>query len=213
MTADTNSKFIREEYKYFSEFEVCGVDEAGRGPIAGPLSLSFVSFSEEVLYQIHKGNTLQSLDDSKKLSQKSRELLYYEVKKIANLALCQLVSNKLIDNFGLNYSIYYGIQKLLMKSKLSNPYLLIDGNYNFDRFDRNFDYISIIKGDTKVASIAAASIVAKVERDWFMQKISEKYPQYEFEKHKGYGTKKHIEHIKKYGYCRIHRRSFVIKGM
>lgn len=179
--------------------------------MAGPLSISLVSFSQEALTTILKGSILSSLNDSKLLSPKKREFVYFEIKKYAKVALLQFVSNKFIDNYGLTYSIYYGLKKLVVKSGLKNPYLLIDGNYNFSRFDKNLSYKSIVKGDSKIASIAAASIIAKVNRDWFMQKMSSKFPEYEFEKHKGYGTKVHIKNIEKFGYCRIHRKTFVIK--
>ena len=155
------------------------------------------------------------LNDSKKLTEKKREPLYEEILTHAEKIVHQFISNKFIDKYGMSYSIFDAVRKLILKSKLSNPYLLVDGNYNFKKHQLetcfSFSYKSIIKGDSKVASIAAASIIAKVRRDRFMDSISKRYPDYGFGAHKGYGTASHISKIKELGYLPIHRRSFHLK--
>jgi ribonuclease HII len=161
------------------------------------------------------GEILKGLNDSKKLTEKNRETLYSEIYSLADKVVHQFISNKFIDKFGISYSIFDAIRKLIIKSNRSDIYLLVDGNYNFKVHQVNtgfsFNYKSIIKGDSKVASIAAASIIAKVKRDRFMNSISSRYSEYEFEKHKGYGTALHIAKIKQYGYSPIHRKSFQLK--
>lgn len=194
---------------------MCGIDEAGRGPLAGPLSIALVYFSKPILEKILKGEILKGLNDSKKIPERKREDLYSEIYTLAYKVVHQFISNKFIDKYGMSYSIFHAIRKLAIKSNLSNLYLLVDGNYNFKAHQANsrffFNYRSIIKGDSKVASIAAASIVAKVKRDRFMNSIATRYPEYEFEKHKGYGTLLHVSKIKQLGHCPIHRKSFQLK--
>ncbi|MCE9500787.1 MAG: ribonuclease HII [Leptospira sp.] len=207
-----NSKFLTEELNFDPDKEICGVDEAGRGPLAGPLSLSMVYYSREALGNIFSGTILTELNDSKKLTAKTRERLYPEIHSHASGVFHQFVSNNFIDQFGLTYSIFYGIDKMVSRSKLKAPFLLIDGNYNFSKFNPKWKYQSIIKGDTKVASIASASIIAKVKRDSFMTSLNPKFPNYDFSSHKGYGTKKHLKEIETSGYSKIHRKSFLIKN-
>lgn len=161
------------------------------------------------------GQVLTGLNDSKKLSERKRESLYGEILQSANLVVHQFVSNKFIDKFGISSSIFNAIRKLILKSHTSNLYLLIDGNYNFKQYQLqtlfNFSYRSIVKGDSKVASIAAASIIAKVKRDRYMNSVASKYPDYDFDKHKGYGTAMHVKKIKEHGFSPIHRVSFQLK--
>jgi len=194
---------------YSPGVEICGVDEAGRGPLAGPLSLSVVHYSRDVLIEIFNRNILKELNDSKKLSSKVREKLLPEIQKYASCIVHQFVSNRFIDRFGISYSIFYGIRKMVSKSKLKSPFLLIDGNYNFSRFGPDWGYRSIVKGDSKIASIASASIVSKVKRDALMISMARKFPEYDFASHKGYGTKKHIAAIETFGSSKLHRISFL----
>ncbi|HMZ66657.1 MAG TPA: ribonuclease HII, partial [Leptospiraceae bacterium] len=181
-----------------------GVDEAGRGPLAGPLSFAAVKFSKEKLEQILRGNLLPQLNDSKKISEKKREEIYEEIVNSADLVLHQFISNKFIDKYGISISIFDAIRRLVIKSREKSIFLLIDGNYNFlkRQAEKNFqfNYRSIVKGDARIASIAAASIVAKVRRDRYMNRVAEYYPDYQFEKHKGYGTELHIQKIREFGY-------------
>ena len=170
-------------------------------------------FPEDILQQVFSGKILKQLNDSKKLTEKKREFLFDEIREVASPGIFQMVSNKHIDANGINHSIYYAIQKLVIKSGKKNLFLLIDGNYNFSSYPDSsaIQYKSIIQGDSRVISIAAASILAKVGRDRFMQKISGKFPGFDFDKHKGYGTKNHLQAIASLGYTRMHRKSYKIQ--
>ena len=149
------------------------------------------------------------------MSESEISSLYFEIQSIAQRTVHQFISNQFIDKYGISISIFVGIKKLINKSKIKNPFLLIDGNYNFKEKQKSynffFDYLSIVKGDSKIISIAAASIIAKYKRDEYMNSVAKKFNIYGFEKHKGYGSKFHIDQIKKYGYSKLHRKSFKIK--
>jgi ribonuclease HII len=181
------------------------------------LSFALVIFKQDILNRILKSEILQSLDDSKKLTEKKREELFDLIYSLADYVGHQFISNKFIDKYGMSYSIFTAIRKLVLKAKSRDLFLLIDGNYDFKAHQENsnffFKYKSIVKGDSKVASIAAASIIAKVKRDRFMNAIDKKYPMYEFSKHKGYGTKLHVSKIKMFGFSPIHRLSFKLKDL
>ncbi|AAN49585.2 ribonuclease HII [Leptospira interrogans serovar Grippotyphosa str. UI 12769] len=212
--------FELEEHRFYSESIPCGIDEAGRGPYAGPLSVALVSFSQNSLTQILEGKILKGLTDSKKLSEKKRESLYPEIIKAAQFSYQTFISPNYIDRKGINRAVLEGILKC---TKLINRFtqskfplkLLIDGNYNFNRYPEwmNLKDCSTfyIKGDLRIVSIAAASILAKVSRDRYMISVSKKYPIYRFDQHKGYGTKLHEELILLHGLSDIHRRSFTGK--
>ncbi|RHX90425.1 ribonuclease HII [Leptospira stimsonii] len=217
---ETKPKFEPEELRFYSESIPCGVDEAGRGPYAGPLSVALVSFSRSTLEQILEGNILQGLTDSKKLSEKKREALYPEILKNAQIAYRTFLSPHYIDQAGINRAVLEGIRKCAkLAIRISNStlplQLLIDGNYNFNRYPEwsflKSRSVFYTKGDLRIVSIAAASILAKVDRDRYMISISKKYPRYQFEQHKGYGTKLHEELIVRHGLSDIHRRSFTGK--
>lgn len=217
---ETKSKFEPEELRFYSESIPCGIDEAGRGPYAGPLSVALASFSKSTLEQILEGRILQGLTDSKKLSEKKREALYPEILKHAQISYRTFLSPQYIDRAGINRAVLEGIRKCaklaIRVSNSTHPLqLLIDGNYNFNRYpewsflkNRSVFYT---KGDLRIVSIAAASILAKVDRDRYMISIARKYPRYQFEQHKGYGTKLHEELIVRHGLSDIHRRSFTGK--
>ena len=179
---------------------ICGIDEAGRGPIAGPMVFAGVVFKKN----IKKGKWFDSLTDSKKLSFKKREELF-EIIKENSIYHIVFKSNKEIDIKGLSKCIQESLIEI--KNKLKADKYLFDGNSNF----KVEGIETIIKGDLKIKEISAASILAKVSRDRYMIEISKKYPQYNFEKHKGYITKEHKQLIKKYGLCEIHRKSFKLK--
>lgn len=194
----------------FSNFQACGIDEAGRGSLAGPLSIALVSFSPAVLKKIIEGEAVLGLADSKQLNEQKRERLYTEILTLASTVRHVFLHSEIIDEKGMNWCIQKGIEHLVRDSRLQNPFLLIDGNYNF--FPKNFyPYKSIIKGDEKIISISAASIIAKVKRDRFMKKINCFYPNFQFAIHKGYGTKLHRELILKYGTSKLHRKTFLTK--
>ena len=184
--------------------EICGIDEAGRGPIAGPLVVAGCVFKMEK--KIENEEWFKTLTDSKKLSEKKREELFEVIKK-NSLYHIVFVDNKTIDEKGLSFAISFALKEI--KNNLKAKRYLFDGNSNF----KVEGIETIIKGDSKIKEISAASILAKVSRDRFMKEISKKYPQYKFEKHKGYITKEHINLIKKYGFCDIHRKSYRLKAL
>lgn len=176
---------------------VAGLDEAGRGPLAGPVVASAVIFGQGIL--------IDGVNDSKKLTEKKREDLYHTIHDKALSIGVGIVSHEVIDRINILQASFLAMNKALENLKLQPEQLLVDGN--FFRHER-FPVENIIKGDSLSHSIAAASIIAKVTRDALMRELHEQYPEYGFAKHKGYGTKAHIEAIQKYGYCPIHRRSF-----
>ncbi len=179
---------------------VCGVDEAGRGPLAGPV------FAAAVI--LDQNRMIEGLNDSKKLTEKKREYLYDCIKEKAISYSIAAASEKEIDDINILNATFLAMQRAIYGLSIPTDMALIDGN----RCPAlKIDSKAIIKGDSLSASIAAASILAKVERDRLMKQMSQKYPQYNFEEHKGYGTKLHTDLIKEYGPCEIHRRSFLKK--
>ena len=177
---------------------LCGIDEAGRGPLAGPLVVAGVILIEDIV----------GLNDSKVLSEKKRELLFNEIIEKSKYHIV-FKSAKDIDDFGISSCLKSSILEIIENLKEFSDYFLMDGNTNFG--------IKIlqkeIKADAKYAQVSAASILAKVSRDRFMVEISKDFKEFDFEKHKGYGTKAHIEAIKKFGRSPIHRTSYKIKGI
>ena len=174
-----------------------GVDEAGRGPWAGPVVAACVILDKEI-------PKLNEIKDSKQLTEKKREELY-EIIKANSIYGIGAASNKEIDKIGIVKATELAIKRAIGHMSEKPTFLLIDGR---DNFDLPIKYKTIIKGDSRVKSIAAASILAKVWRDKYMKLIADIYPQYEFEKHKGYGTKIHLEALREYGICEMHRTSY-----
>lgn len=175
---------------------LCGIDEAGRGPIAGDLVIAGVILHKDI----------PSLNDSKKLSEKKRKQLFEEIILQADYHIVTF-SPKQIDQNGISQCLKQGLQEIMRT--LSAQQYLFDGNTTFGVENLQ----TMIKADTKVAEVSAASILAKVTHDTNIIKDAQKYPYYGFESHKGYGTKKHIAMIEKYGYCEIHRKSFKLKAL
>jgi len=180
----------------------CGIDEAGRGPFAGPMCIAGVKFNTN----INKIKDFDILTDSKKLSEKKRELLYELIIKHSSYHIVS-VSNTSIDDLGLSLCIKNSIIEI-MNTVYAKIYLM-DGNTSFGI--ENLEHK--IKADLTVKEVSAASILAKVTRDRFMFNISSEFPQYSFHKHKGYGTKAHIEAIKEFGFCSLHRLTYKIKAL
>lgn len=179
---------------------ICGVDEAGRGPLAGPV------FSASVI--LDDGVIIDGVNDSKKLSAKKREQLYDEIIAKAKDYSIAFASEEEIDDINILNATFLSMKRAVDGLKIKPDFVLIDGN----RLPKlSIDSKAVIKGDSLSMSIACASILAKVTRDRLMIKLSQKYPEYQFDKHKGYGTKLHIEMLKKYGPCKIHRKSFLKK--
>ncbi|MEI6490201.1 MAG: ribonuclease HII [bacterium] len=179
-----------------------GIDEAGRGPLAGPVSVGAVMVKSDFDFSIFK-----NLKDSKKLSESKREEFFEVINKKIKYKVV-MVSNKVIDKKGISYAIKFAIKSLLKKlnPNIKNTKIFLDGAL---KAPEEFMQETIIKGDEKIPAISLASIMAKVTRDRYMKKISNKYPAFNFDIHKGYGTKMHIEAIKKHGPSELHRKSFI----
>ena len=180
---------------------ICGVDEAGRGPLAGPVCAAAVILPE--------GLIIEGLDDSKKLSEKKREALFDVIKENAIAYSVAFASVEEIEEHNILGATYIAMSRAVDGLQKNADYVLIDGN----RFppQLKIDGECVVKGDSKSMSIAAASILAKVTRDRLLLEYAEKYPEYGFEKHKGYGTKAHVDAIKEFGVTDIHRPSFLKK--
>lgn len=179
-----------------------GVDEAGRGPLAGPVVAACVVVGEN--FQIKDG--LEKVADSKKLTAKKREELYKIIKEKALAVEIGVVSQNQIDKINILQASFLAMRKAIDGCQTKPDFILLDGGFKIPKL--SLPQKAIIKGDTKVFCIAAASIIAKVARDWLMQEASQKYPEYEFAKHKGYGTALHLAKLREYGPCPLHRRSF-----
>ena len=181
---------------------VAGIDEAGRGPLAGPVVAAAVIFPSQYFND--------SVNDSKKLTAKKRNELYNVLVNEAIAWGIGIVDNFIIDTINILNATMQAMQKAISLLRVKPDFILVDGN---KFYKCNIPYKPIVKGDAKSFTIAAASIIAKVTRDKIMECYSQKYPLYNFHKHKGYGTREHIELIKKYGRTEIHRDSFKLKGI
>ena len=179
---------------------IAGMDEAGRGPLAGPV------FVACVVMPLEEDKIIPGINDSKKLSEKKREELFEKIKETALAYSVILIDEKTIDKINILEATKLGMKKAYEALEVPVDMLLVDAVKNLDV---DCQYESIIKGDAKSYSIAAASILAKVTRDQMIIELDKKYPEYNFKKHKGYGTKEHIEAIKKIGPCAIHRKTFI----
>lgn len=181
-------------YKY-----ICGVDEAGRGPLAGPVCAAAVILPDGIL--------IEGLNDSKKLSEKKREELYDVIKENAIAYSVAFGTLEEIEECNILNATYMAMSRAVDGLAVNADFALIDGNRTPSGIKIPCE--TVVKGDSKSSSIAAASILAKVTRDRLLIEYDKKYPQYNFKKHKGYGTKEHYEAIKKYGVCEVHRLSFL----
>lgn len=179
---------------------VCGVDEAGRGPLAGPVYAAAVV--------LKKGQTIEGVNDSKKLSEKKREELFDKIVSECSAFSVGTASEREIDEINILQATFLAMKRAVDGLSIKPDIALVDGN-QIPPLDCAVK--TVIKGDAKSEPIAAASIIAKVSRDRYMKEMAAKYPEYQFEKHKGYGTKLHYEMIEKYGICEIHRKSFLKK--
>lgn len=187
------NELLKQNIKY-----IAGVDEVGRGPLAGDVYAAAVILDPEV--------DILEINDSKKLSESQRERLAEEIKGKCLAYSIAYATVEEIDKYNILNATKLAMKRAIENLKITPEYILIDA-LNLE--EANLNQISIVKGDELSISIGAASIIAKVERDNYMKKMSEKYPQYLFDKNKGYGTKEHLEAIKAYGLCEIHRKSFV----
>lgn len=176
--------------------KIVGIDEAGRGPLAGPLVIASVIFPKHQKPFIHK--------DSKGLSEKEREYLFEKIHDYAEEINITIVENTEIDKLGISNAAKIYMENNLKSLKPKWDIALVD----FVKLDESINHLSLIKGDEISHTIAAASIIAKVVRDRIMVEYKEKYPNFSFDKHKGYATKQHYQEIKKFGITPIHRKSF-----
>ena len=193
---------IEKEYAAKGFKLICGIDEAGRGPLAGPVYAAAVILPD--------GCEIEGLNDSKKLTEKKREALFDVVKQKALYWGIGSADEKEIDEINILQATFLAMRRAVENMRVKPDLALVDGNQKPHIAD-GIEEVTVIKGDAKSMSIAAASILAKVSRDRFMLEIAEKYPEYEFPKHKGYGTKLHYEKIAEYGISDIHRKSFLKK--
>ena len=177
---------------------ICGIDEAGRGPLAGPIVVASVIMPADSM--------IEGVNDSKKVSEKKREKLYDQILEEAISYGVGIVGQDEIDEINILNATKKGLTMSLKELTVKPDLIIVDALTHIDTM--GIPYESIIKGDAKCYSISAASIIAKVTRDRIMREWDKVYPEYGFEKHKGYGTSAHIEAIKKYGLCPIHRKSF-----
>lgn len=190
-----------EHICYDEDFEiVCGIDEAGRGPLAGPVCAAAVVLPRDL--------EIEGLNDSKKLSDKRRRVLFDEITAQAVTYGIAFAIEQEIDEINILQATFLAMRRALAQLSIQPSIALIDGNRETDF---GLPVRTIVKGDSLSANIAAASILAKVTRDDFMLEQAKLYPEYGFDIHKGYGTKAHYEALRKYGPCPIHRRTFLKK--
>ena len=188
---------FEKEFASQGKMLIAGIDEAGRGPLAGPVVVASVIMPLD--------NIIDGINDSKKLSEKKRNDLFEKIKQTAISYHIEVIDEKIIDDINILNATKLGMKNCIDKLDKAPDVVLIDAV----KIDSDVQTVSIIKGDAKSYSIAAASILAKVYRDNLMLQYDKEYPVYNFAKHKGYGTKMHIDAIKQYGICPIHRRTFV----
>ena len=177
---------------------ICGIDEAGRGPLAGPVVIASVIMPADSM--------IEGVNDSKKVLEKKREILYDKIIEETISYGVAIIGQDEIDEINILNATKKGLTMSLQELTVKPDLILVDALEHIDTM--GIPYESIIKGDAKCYSISCASIIAKVTRDRIMREWDKVYPEYNFAQHKGYGTAKHIEAIKQYGLCPIHRRSF-----
>ena len=178
--------------------KICGIDEAGRGPLAGPVVIAGVIMPQDSM--------IEGVNDSKKVSEKKREKLYDLILEEAISYSVAIIGQDVIDEINILNATKQGVTQVVEGLDVKPDLIIVDALTHINT--KGIPYDSIIKGDAKCYNIAAASIIAKVTRDRIMREWDKIYPQYGFSSHKGYGTAKHIEAIKESGVCPIHRRSF-----
>ena len=192
---DYENKFLGKGYKF-----IAGVDEAGRGPLAGPVVVA------SVVMPLDEQNIIDGVNDSKKLSPKKRDMLYDQIIAKAKAYSVSIIDHKTIDRINILEATKQGMCQCINNLSVAPDIVLVDA---VKGLDVNFETLPIIHGDALSYSIACASIIAKVTRDRLMLEYDKQYPQYNFAKHKGYGTTEHIKLLKEFGKCPIHRDSFI----
>lgn len=200
-TLKFEKKIWQKGFKY-----IAGLDEAGRGALAAPIVGAGVIFSKKI---INKREKLKDIKDSKLLSPKKREKLFDLITKNCFYWKVAKVSQKIIDRIGISKANKLVFERVVKNLKRKPDFILVDGRINLDSL--KIPYKSVVDADQKIFSCAAASILAKVFRDRLMVKLAKKFPNYKFNKNKGYGTKEHYRLLRKYQPCSCHRRSFRLK--
>ena len=198
--SEVNLWEIEEGLKQTGVGVICGVDEAGRGPLAGPVCAAAVILPE--------GLVIPGLNDSKKLTDKKRRELYPIIKEQAVAYGIAFASREEIDELNILQATFLAMKRAIAQLEGKANFALIDGNRETDF---GVPCMTVVKGDSRSANIAAASVLAKVTRDDFMEELAKQYPQYGFEVHKGYGTKAHYAALTEHGMCDEHRRTFLKK--
>ncbi len=190
-------------YKFDKNYNkiILGVDEAGRGPLAGPVVASAVIIGDYI-------EEFDMINDSKKLTEKKRDILYDKIMEKCDVGV-GIATHEEIDKYNILNATFLAMRRAIEQINVNFDIVLVDGNQKIRKFEKEQE--PIVKGDGKSLSIAAASIIAKVSRDRIMEEYSKLYPEYYFEKHKGYGTKLHRECLLEKGPCSIHRHSFLKK--
>ena len=191
---DFEKNFYDKGYKV-----IAGVDEAGRGPLAGDVYAGAVIF--------RPGTIIEGLNDSKKISPKKRDMLFDEIKEKAISWSVGVATVAEIEELDILNATFLAMRRAIEGLSVTPDFIMVDGNQHIRKLE--IENEPVIKGDSLSMSIAAASIIAKVSRDRYMEEMAKKYPEYEFSGHKGYGTKRHSELIKELGPCPIHRLSFL----
>ena len=195
MLEEFDKKFLNKDI-----LNIAGCDEAGRGPLAGPVVVG------ACIMPLDKEFVIDGVNDSKKLSEKKREMLFDKIVSTAKCFSIVEIDNKTIDEINILNATKFGMVKAINGLSVKPDLVLVDAVKNLDI---KYNQIGIIKGDAQSYNIACASILAKVYRDRLMKELDKKYPVYQFAKHKGYGTKLHIQLLKENGKCEIHRNTFI----
>ena len=198
--ADKNMWEIEDALKEKGVGVICGVDEAGRGPLAGPVYAAAVILPEHL--------ESPGLDDSKKLTDKRRRELMPIIKEQAIAYGIGFATEQEIDEINILQATFLAMERAIVQLDGKADFALIDGNREKDF---GLPVMTVVKGDSRSANIAAASILAKVSRDDYMEEMAKTYPEYGFEIHKGYGTKAHYDALRTYGHCPLHRVTFLKK--
>lgn len=195
---EVDKLLFENEQRALGRFLIAGVDEVGRGPLAGPVCVACVMMPLDDL--------IEGVDDSKKLSEKKRELLFEQIKEKAICYSIQMVDEQTIDKINILEATKLAMKNAINSMNVKPDVVLVDA---INKLDVDVEIKGIVKGDALSYSIGCASILAKVTRDRLMCELAKEYPEYGFEKHKGYGTKLHINALKTYGPCVYHRLSFL----
>lgn len=198
--AEKNLWEIEDSLKEKGVGVICGVDEAGRGPLAGPVYAAAVILPEHL--------DIPGLDDSKKLTDKRRRELMPMIKEQAIAYGIGYATEQEIDEINILQATFLAMERAIAQLEGKADFALIDGNREKDF---GLPVMTVVKGDSRSANIAAASVLAKVSRDEYMEEMAKQYPEYGFEIHKGYGTKAHYEALRTYGHCPLHRVTFLKK--